>query len=110
MSQPSEKCHICNEPVSPRTPVIFDHGVIVHLDCYTGAEDIATLVSNFLETRPSEQFCYACLGRHLHQDRQTVEKAITALRLTRKVVIEPTCTICDSTRVTVRLRQEARPT
>jgi hypothetical protein len=89
--------------------VAFDHGLIVHLDCYTGAEGIATLLHNFLETRPSERFCHTCLSQHLHQERQAIEKAVTALRLARKVVVEPIiCSTCDNNRVTVRLRQEAR--
>jgi hypothetical protein len=110
MPEPTVRCPICDELVSPRVPVIFDLAMIVHLHCYTAAEGIATLVYDFLETRPSERFCDTCLSQNLLQNRQAVEKAVTALRLTRKVVVEPTiCATCDHARVTAQIRQDARP-
>jgi hypothetical protein len=102
MPDPTVRCPICGEPLLPRVPVIFDLALLVHVHCYTGAAGAATLVYDFLETRPSERFCYTCLGQHLLQDRQAVEEAGTALRLTRKVVVEPTiCSTCDNARLTV---------
>jgi hypothetical protein len=95
MPDPTVRCPICGEPLLPRVPVIFDLALLVHVLCYTGAEGTATLAYDFLETRPSERFCYTCLGQHLLQDRQAV--------------VEPTiCSTCDNARVTVGMRQGVR--
>jgi hypothetical protein len=70
MSQPDPICPICSEGVAAGVPVIFDHGAVAHLDCYVGAESVATLVHNYLGSRPGEQFCYTCLAQRVTRDRQ----------------------------------------
>jgi hypothetical protein len=114
MSQPDPICPMCSHAVPPGVPVIFNHGDVVHLDCYTQTEGPATLVHSFLDGRPGKEFCYTCLARHLASDRQQIEKAATALRLTRSIVVESAiCSTCSNARVTIRRRQvdeTARPT
>jgi len=107
---PDSICPICGEAVAARIPVVFDHGLVAHLDCYVATEGAATLIRSFLETRPGERFCYTCLARHLTRDRQEIEKAATGLRLTRSVVVAPgLCSTCTYARVTIRLKQAADP-
>src|SRR5262245_7056208 len=105
MPQPDPICPICSQIVAAGIPVVFNHGDTLHLDCYVGTEGAATLVGNFLATRPSDGFCHTCLGKHLSRERQEIEKATTALRLTRRVLVEPGfCSTCMYARVTVRVK------
>ena len=107
---PDPICPICDEAVAARIPVVFDHGLVAHLECYIATEGAATLVRGFLESRPGERFCYTCLARHLTRDRQEIEKAATGLRLTRSVVVAPgLCSACTYARATIRLKQVAAP-
>jgi hypothetical protein len=104
--QPDPNCPICGEVVAAGVPVVFDHGNVAHLDCYLGTEGVATVVRNFLVSRPGERFCYTCLAQHLTRTREEVEKASNALRLARRVVVEPAiCSTCTKARVTIRARQ-----
>jgi hypothetical protein len=108
VARPDPICPICGQSVALGVPVVFNHGDSLHLDCYVGTEGAAALVANFLETRPSERFCHVCLAQHLARERQEVEKAVTALRLTRRAVVEPGfCSTCTLARVTVRARSGA---
>jgi hypothetical protein len=105
MHQPDPICPICRQAVPTAVPVIFDHGEIVHLDCYVGTEGETTVVRAFLEARSHERFCYTCLAQRLIRDRQGIEKAATALRLNQSVVVEPgVCSVCTQTRVTIQAR------
>src|SRR5262245_47033310 len=106
MSQPDPICPICQQAVPAGVPVIFDHGAIVHLDCYTQTEGPAKLLYSFLEAHLGKQYCYTCLAGHLASERAQVEKAGYALRLMRGVVVEPAvCSTCRNARVTIRCRQ-----
>jgi hypothetical protein len=99
-------CPVCGKAVAAGVPVIFDHGAVVHLNCYVDAEGLATVIRNFLESRARERFCYTCLGRHLVRSRQKIEKAATALRLDQQIVVRPDgCSTCLNARVTVQSRQ-----
>ena len=104
VARPDPICPICGQSVALGVPVVFNHGDSLHLDCYVGTEGAAAVVGNFLETRPSERFCHVCLAQCLTRERQEIEKATTALRLTRRVVVEPGfCSKCTHAKVTVRV-------
>ncbi|MGH7312537.1 MAG: hypothetical protein ACREJV_05145 [Candidatus Rokuibacteriota bacterium] len=108
MSQHTPICSVCGEPVALGVPVVFDHGEVVHLDCYTRAEGAATLVQRFLGSRPGERFCYTCLAQHLGRQRQEIQKAAIALRLTRSIVVAPAiCSACTQARATIRAKPAA---
>lgn len=103
-------CPFCSQSVATRVPVVFNHSDVVHLDCYVGAEGVATLAQTFLVSGSSERFCYICLAHHVARERQEVEKAAFVLRLTRSVVIEPAiCATCIQAGETIRAGGSARP-
>jgi hypothetical protein len=98
-------CPVCGQAVPTAVPVIFDHGEIIHLDCYVGIEGVAPMVQAFLDKRPHEQFCYTCLAQRLTRDGLDIRKAATALRLNRRALVEPAiCSDCAQARVTIRMR------
>jgi hypothetical protein len=104
--QPDQICPICSAVVAAGIPVVFDRGTVAHLDCYLESEGASTVARNFLVSRPGKPFCYTCLAQHLTRERQEIEKAANALRLNRKVVVEPaTCSTCTHARVTIRVKQ-----
>ena len=35
---PHPICPICDEEVAAKIPVVFDHGLVAHLDCYIATE------------------------------------------------------------------------
>src|SRR5262245_15919522 len=75
MAQPDPLCSTCGQIIAAGAPVVFDHGTGLHLDCYVGTEGAAALVLSFLETRPGERFCHACIAQQLTRERQEIEKA-----------------------------------
>jgi hypothetical protein len=111
MRQPDPICPICTHEVAAGASVLFDHGETVHLGCYPApGTTTATLIWNFVASRPSEYPCYTCLALRFNRVRHDIEKAATALRATKSIVVEPAiCSTCDNARATVRLGQEARP-
>src|SRR5262245_23693339 len=110
MNPPDTICPFCSQSVATRVPVVFNRSDVVHLDCYIGAEGVATRAHDFLVSRSGERFCYICLAHHIARERHEVEKAAFVLRLTRRVVIEPAvCAMCIEARVTVRAGGSARP-
>jgi hypothetical protein len=100
-------CPICKEPIPSATPVVFDHGTIAHLVCYTTTEGTASLVLGFLKSRKEgERSCHTCLAKYLAMTREDTEKGVTVLRMTGEVVVEPAiCSTCTNARVTIRLRK-----
>jgi hypothetical protein len=104
--QPDSTCPICGETLAAGVRVGFDGDEMVHLACFSKTEGTATVVRNFLVGRPTESFCYTCLVQHLTRDRQEIEKATTALRVTRDgvVVKHGFCATCDHLGVTFRAK------
>src|SRR5262245_18590635 len=101
-------CAICCDAVAAKVPLVFNHGAVVHLDCYTQTEVPAALLRSLLESQLAGGFCHTCLARHLTWDRQEIEKAVTGLELTKSVAVEfGVCAMCTRARVTIRLRQAA---
>jgi hypothetical protein len=97
-------CPICGEKLAAGVRVALDDGEMLHLTCFSATERTAVLVQNFLVSRPSQSFCYPCLADHLIRDHREVEKAATALRVTRNRVVgnHGYCSACDHVRLTIR--------
>jgi hypothetical protein len=105
MSPSDPVCPVCSRAVVAGGPVIFDHGSVMHLNCFVPAEGVAPAVDNFLKSRPDDRFCFTCLAQAVRLDRQQVEKASVALRITSRILAEPgECSVCIRARVTVRFR------
>lgn len=103
MRQPDPICPVCTQKVAAGVLVLFENGDTVHLHCCKTPETTATLIWNFVASRPSENFCYTCLAVHLKRDRQEVEKTATALRAAQRIVVEPAvCATCKQARVTLQ--------
>jgi hypothetical protein len=106
MAQPEPTCPICGQSLAVGVPVVFNHGERLHLDCYVGTEGVAALVENFLKTGRRERFCHTCVAQELSRERQEIEKATTALRMTRRVVVAPgICSGCRHATVIVRVSE-----
>jgi hypothetical protein len=103
---PDRTCSVCLQVVAAGVSAMSSHGDVLHLDCCVQGEGVATIVQTFLESRPGEQFCLTCLALQLGRERQDIEKASGALRVTGSVAVEPaTCSACERPRVTASARQ-----
>ena len=65
---PDSICPICDEAVAARIPVVFDHGLVAHLDCYIATEGGCDARPQLPRKPARERFCYTCLARHLTRD------------------------------------------